>query len=292
VGNGQDEQQEDDRGDAAHEQAAAATHQRHPTQRDFGHDKTTRGRAAGGGTQVSRLVRHSLDSKRRVSGSDHSDPDMQRFIDVLLPAQCPACGAEGAAPCAACQRRIGRRLGEPAGLPIGLPSTMPAGLVQLEWCASFGGPARACLHALKYDGERRLAGPLGRLMARRWREVAMGGDVLVPVPVHAARRRDRGFDQAELLADAAGAALRLPVVPALRRAARTTAQHALGRGARAGNVGHAFAVDERWQHAVSGKWMILIDDVVTTGATVAACADCLYAAGARAVSALSLARER
>jgi ComF family protein len=169
---------------------------------------------------------------------------------------------------------------------------VPAGVVQLEWCASFGGPARACLHALKYDGERRLAGPLGRLMAQRWSEVGIGGEMLVPVPVHAARRRERGFDQAELLADATGAALGLPAVAALRRATKTTAQHALGRGARAGNVGHAFAADPRWQRSVAGKWLILIDDVVTTGATVGACAEVLYAAGARAVSALSLARER
>jgi ComF family protein len=217
---------------------------------------------------------------------------MQRFIDMLLPAQCPACGVEGRAPCAACERRIGRRLGEPAGAPIGLSSPMPPGLVQLEWCAAFGGPARACLHALKYDGERRLAGPLGRLMATRWRAAGIGGDVLVPVPVHAARKRERGFDQAELLAQAVGAELRLPVVPALRRAAKTAAQHALGRGARAGNVGHAFALDPRWQASVAGTWLVLVDDVVTTGATVGACADALYGAGARAVSALSLARER
>jgi ComF family protein len=217
---------------------------------------------------------------------------MQRLIDTLLPAQCPACGDEGRAPCTACELRIGRRLGEPAGAPIGLSSPLPAGLVQLEWCASFGGPARACLHALKYDGERRLAGPLGGLMAARWREAGIGGDVLVPVPVHAARKRDRGFDQAELLAQAVGAALGLPAIAALRRAAKTAAQHALGRGARAGNVGHAFAVDPRWQPSVTGKWLILVDDVVTTGATVGACAEVLYAAGARAVSALSLARER
>jgi len=217
---------------------------------------------------------------------------MQRFIDMLLPAACPACGAEGSAPCAECERLIGRRLAEPAGAPIGLPTAMPVGLAQLEWCSSFGGPARACLHALKYDGERRLAGPLGRLMARRWRAVGIGGDVLVAVPVHAARRRERGFDQAELLAHEAGLALGLPVVAALRRAARTTAQHALGRGARAGNVGHAFAVDPALRPAVAGKWPVLIDDVVTTGATISACAEALYEAGARAVSGLSLARER
>ena len=132
-----------------------------------------------------------------------------------------------------CERLIGRRLAEPAGAPIGLPTAMPAGLVQLEWCASFGGPARACLHALKYDGERRLAAPLGRLMAQRWRAVGIGGDVLVPVPVHAARRRERGFDQAELLAQGAARALGLPVVwrrCAARRRRRPSTPSAAARG--------------------------------------------------------------
>lgn len=169
---------------------------------------------------------------------------------------------------------------------------MPAGLVQLEWCAAFTGAARASVHALKYDGERRLAAPLGRLMARRWREVGIGGELLVPVPVHVARRRERGFDQAELLARVVGEALGLPISTALQRASRTVAQHGLSRGARAGNVGHAFAVDQRLAGAVAGRWLILLDDVVTTGSTLAACAGALYGSGARAVSALTLARER
>jgi ComF family protein len=116
--------------------------------------------------------------------------------------------------------------------------------------------------------------------------------LLVPVPVHAARRRDRGFNQAELLAAVAGRELGLPVVSALRREARTVAQHGLGRGARAGNVGHAFVADPALAGRVRGHWAVLIDDVVTTGATLSACAYALSAAGARAVSALTLARER
>ena len=156
---------------------------------------------------------------------------MQRLIDMLIPPVCPGCGHEGEAPCRGCLDRMGRRLGEPAGLPLGLAGSQPAGIVQLEWCGPYAGAARDCLHELKYDGEQRLAGPLGRLMAERWRRAGVGGDVLVPVPVHAARRRDRGFDQAELLAGSIAQALGLAVVPALARSARTTAQHSLGRGA-------------------------------------------------------------
>ncbi len=177
-------------------------------------------------------------------------------------------------------------------MPIGLPSTLPAGIIQLEWCATYNGPARACLHALKYDGERRLVGPLSAIMAERWSRATIGGTILVPVPVHAARRRQRGFDQAELLARGIGARLDLPVVAGVRRQTKTTAQHALGRGARASNVGHAFAPDPRYTEAVRGAWAVLIDDLTTTGATLSGCAAVLYDAGALAVSALALARER
>lgn len=217
---------------------------------------------------------------------------MQRLLDLLMPPVCPGCGEEGEAPCAACRVRLGRRLEEPAGVPLGLAQGQPPGLVQLEWCAAYSGPARDCLHALKYDGEQRLAVPLGRLMARRWRHTGIGGDVLVPVPVHPARRRERGFDQAELLARTVGAELRLPVVPAVERSMQTAAQHTLGRGARQANVGRVFVVPPRCQPLVRGRWIVLVDDVSTTGATLSACAEALRAAGARAVSGLALARER
>ncbi len=217
---------------------------------------------------------------------------VQRLLDVLLPPTCPGCGKEGQIICARCRTSLVRRLEEPAGVPIGLPSRQPAGIVQLEWCAAYNGPARACLHALKYDGERRLVEPLAEIMAGRWERASVGGDVLVPVPVHAARRRQRGFDQAELLAVAIGRRLNLPVVSAVARASRTTAQHALGKTARAANVGHAFAAHPTAAHQVRGKWVVLVDDLITTGATVAGCAAVLYDSGALAVSALALARER
>ena len=213
-------------------------------------------------------------------------------MDVLLPAACPGCGKEGEALCDACRHHVARRVREPAGVPIGLPSWQPNGIIQLEWCAAFNGPARAALLALKYEGERRLVGPLAGLMAARWRAASVGGEVLVPVPVHAQRRRERGFDQAELLARGMGKVLGMPVWPALQRATRTTAQHQLGRRARQSNVGRAFVVSPTHAEHVGGRWIVLVDDVMTTGATLAACAAALYDAEAFAVSALTLARER
>jgi ComF family protein len=151
---------------------------------------------------------------------------------------------------------------------------------------------RAAVHALKYGGERRLVEPLASLMAERWRRTSRGGDLLVPVPVHAARRRERGFDQAEELARVVGRILDLEVATCLTRQHKTTAQHSLGRTDRARNVGHAFVVAPRASRSVAGRWVVLVDDVMTTGATLRGCAAALREAGAGGVSALTLARER
>lgn len=217
---------------------------------------------------------------------------MRSLLDLLLPPSCPGCRREGEVLCPACRRPLERRLREPAGLPLGLPGNVPPGLLQVEWCAAFTGPARASLHALKYDGQRALAQPLGGLMAARWRRVGVGADVVVPVPVHATRLRDRGYNQAALMAREAARHLGLPMVELLRRRGETRAQHALGRSDRARNVGDAFAVDPAQLRTVSGRWFLLVDDVLTTGATLSACAAALTDAGALAVSGLTVCRER
>lgn len=169
---------------------------------------------------------------------------------------------------------------------------MPPPLVQLEWCAPYQGLARAALHELKYGGERRLAVPLGEAVAARWAGVGAGGDALVAVPVHEERRRRRGYDQAELIARVAAARLGRPLVTGLVRARATVAQYELDRRHRAQNVRDAFAVTPDARNDVSGRWLVLVDDVTTTGATLAACAEALMAAGALAVSAIVVARER
>ncbi len=228
-----------------------------------------------------------MTTSRRLAG---------RVLDLALPARCPGCGLEGDPICLACRPALEVRLDRPGGVPIGLPAELPAPLVQLEWAAPFTGTVRAALHGLKYAGERRLAEPLGTAAAERWRRAGAGGDIVVPVPVHAERARLRGYDQAVLLAVVIGRRLGLPVAPVLERERRTIAQFELDRAHRRANVAAAFRLrpspgpDPGGR--LAGRWAILVDDVTTTGATLAACAEVLLAAGALAVSGLTVARER
>ena len=226
---------------------------------------------------------------RRAVGSTVGSA-ASRALDLALPALCAGCGLEGPPLCDECRPAIDVRLRADPGVALGLPVDLPAPLVQLEWCAPFTGVTRRALHQLKYAGERRLAFPLGEAIARRWAVAGAGGDVLIPVPASADRVRDRGYDQADLLARQAAKRLGLPCEAALARARRTAAQFDLDRSARGANVAGAFRVSR--PDAVTNRWVVLVDDVVTTGATLAACATALLAGGATAVSAVTVARER
>jgi ComF family protein len=149
----------------------------------------------------------------------------------------------------------------------------------------YDGALRAIVHALKYEGRRSLARPLAALMRERGASVLSGADVVVPVPLHRARRRERGFNQALDLARHLG----LPVSPALRRIRATVPQTSLPAGRRHRNVRGAFA-PTRAAARLRGLTVVLVDDVSTTGATLEACARTLRAEGSAEVRALTAAR--
>ena len=149
----------------------------------------------------------------------------------------------------------------------------------------YDGALRAILHALKYEGRRSLARRLGTLMRQRGATVLAGAACVVPVPLHPARQRQRGFNQAVDLARRLG----VPVVHALRRARATPTQTGLPAAQRHCNVRGAFVLT-RAGREVRGSIVVVVDDVSTTGATLEACARVLKEAGAIEVRALTAAR--
>ncbi|MBA2701097.1 MAG: ComF family protein [Chloroflexi bacterium] len=218
---------------------------------------------------------------------------VQLALDAAFPGLCVGCGLEGSVLCRTCAPALDARLDAPAGVPIGLPGDIPEPLLQLEWCAPFGGVVREALHGIKYRAEQRLAVPLGDALARRWSAVGIGADLVSHVPVHADRARVRGYDQAELIAKVTAAQLGLRHATLLQRQRATVAQFDLDRQHRAANVEGAFGLArDRRSETLHGRWILLIDDVITTGATLAACAVALEAGGAIGVSAITVARER
>jgi ComF family protein len=156
---------------------------------------------------------------------------------------------------------------------------------------SYEGSLRELIHLFKYGKIKSLAGPLSRLLATAL-PLDERFDAVAPVPLHWLRQWRRGFNQSELLARHVARRSGVPLVRALRRRRSTAAQAGLSNTGRRSNVSGAFAVpaDERWRSRIRSKRILLIDDVMTTGSTAAACAFALKRAGAARVALLTLAR--
>jgi ComF family protein len=230
---------------------------------------------------------------------------LDALLAVLLAPSCLACQRALTQPtrgpaCADCWLSIAAlplpycdRCGDP------LTAVFPAGAAAhcercqdqptLITCARaagvYDGALRAIVHGLKYGGHRSLAGPLSALMRERGDAALQDADVAIPVPLHPARQRGRGFNQAADLARGLG----LPVIEGLRRVRATATQADLPAHARTPNVRGAFAATTRGA-TLRGSRVVLVDDVSTTGATLDACALALVEAGVAEVRALTAAR--
>jgi ComF family protein len=150
------------------------------------------------------------------------------------------------------------------------------------------GPFQHIAHAIKYQSFQSLAVSLGREIGKKMLSTQIDADTLVPVPLHRVKQRERGYNQAELIAR--GMAEKLPgnvLANAIRRTRYTISQTTLSIDERQKNMLDAFEIPE--PDAVRGKRVALIDDVITTGATTIACAAALRSAGAESVVAISAA---
>ena len=228
-------------------------------------------------------------------------------LDLLLPRCCAVCdrlldaGGDRLA-CGRCWARL-RTLPAPQCDRCGHPLTR----AQCAWCALLppyvravrsvcwipGGTGGAIVHAFKYAGWKALAGEMGALMARLpWpADVAAERTALVPLPLAAAKERERGYNQSTELAQVVGARWGIPVweqVVERRHATRT--QTGLTPEERRSNVSEAFRVRAGARSILRGAHLVLVDDVITTGATFSACAKALFADGARIISLVTFGR--
>ena len=170
-------------------------------------------------------------------------------------------------------------------------SSYPLCLDGIRAAVEFDGIVRQAVHAFKYQGRRALARPLGELMGQAWGARPFPAGYLMAVPLHPRRLQERGYNQSILLANELSKEVDLPVLSqVLVRSRMTRTQTELSAGERRENVAGAFSLSAG--SIVTGKSILLIDDVCTTGATLDACATTLKAAGAAAVFAYTLSRAR
>lgn len=164
----------------------------------------------------------------------------------------------------------------------------PPVLVQMRASLRYQEPTDRIIHRFKYEGYFALGEPLSHFLIAAWPTWERPPDLILPVPLHPRRRQRRGYNQSELLARPLGRALGIPVVvSALERNRHTAPQVGLGPDERHANVRGAFTAQAT---AVRDRDVLLVDDVLTTGATMSAAAEALLAAGAASVSAYCLAR--
>lgn len=228
-------------------------------------------------------------------------------LDLLFPPRCTGCGRRGAWLCPACTAQL-RPLAPPwcarCGDPLHIAGARlyaacrvggPFALDAARAAYAFAGPLREAIHRFKYEGERARAESLGLLLlaplaALERRGPGDGGaqvSAIVPVPLAAARRRERGYNQAEELARVLARARGALLDTGLARVRPTRPQVGLDREARRANVRGAFA----WRGGpLAGRRVLLVDDVMTSGATAEACAAALKAAGASWVGLVAVAR--
>jgi ComF family protein len=228
-------------------------------------------------------------------------------LDAALPPLCPACRTplgDGGGLCPACWAKVSfiappycDRLGIPFPYDPG-PGVLsmqaiadPPAYGRARAAVHYDDVASGLVHRLKYGDRLDLAATMGRWMAHAGRDLIEGADALVPVPLHWRRLWGRRFNQAAVLAQAIAATRPLPVLcEVLKRVRATPQQVGLSRSERAVNVQGAFAVTDDGKTAIAGKRLILIDDVLTSGATVDTCVRALLRAGAGNVDVLVFAR--
>ena len=226
-------------------------------------------------------------------------------VNLFLPQGCVACGAHivGSGFCPSCWselKPISPAMSDADGFPLPFFASKGRSTNRLETsdkrvefraATAFGEVARTVVHKLKYHDRHEVALPMSRMMALAGKDILARADYLMPVPLHRAKLAERRFNQSQLLARPLGRQTGLPLLADwLIRKRATLAQVGLSGEARRRNVEGAFTLREEARDYIAERNIVLIDDVITTGATARACAHALLDAGARRVDVLAFAR--
>lgn len=243
-------------------------------------------------------------SPRVRRAADLARAALRATLDLALPPLCASCRepVEGRGLCPACWSKLSF-IARPYCERLGIPFAPGPGILSMEAIADppaynraraavrFDEISRALVHSLKYGDRLDLAPMMGHWMSRAGREILAEADALVPVPLHWRRQWARRFNQSAMLAAAISAESRVPIAAGVLKRVKATAQQVgLTRTERASNVQGAFKVPEESKAAVSNRRFVLVDDVLTSGATVEGCARALNRAGAANVDVLIFAR--
>ena len=216
---------------------------------------------------------------------------MRALLDLLVPPACAGCGSAGALLCPACRASL-RPTADPAARFVAADPGVVVGRALALGIGAFAyeGSLRRALGRLKYAGAGRVAENLAREARPAFERLLgiSGPATVVPVPVHTERQRQRGYNQAELIARHLADGRRHPVVELLTRTNVTERQHRLDRAGRLRNLRSAISLRSG---ATPPPTVIVVDDILTTSATLEACAGVLLAGGAREVYGFAIARE-
>ncbi len=244
-----------------------------------------------------------------MSSAGWTSRTIETLLGLIYPPACEGCGGRpdaGGLLCQGCRQRL-PRLAVSRCMKCGQPYD---GEFSREFrCANCGdlelhfdfatsayrarGLVRRLIHELKYEGRQYLVPLLGGMLAEGLQDPRLAAappDLLVPVPLHAVKKREREFNQAELLAGEAGRLSGLPVRDLLRRSRPTLTQTHLHRDERVANMRGAFCISVGGPAQLAGRRVGLIDDVLTTGSTASECARVLRSSGASGVVVITVAR--
>jgi ComF family protein len=240
--------------------------------------------------------------RNRIRRLRLSIPDY--FVQLTLPETCAGCGCIGFWICADCESQVqvldssgcsrcGRRGRRRRDCPH-CSALFPTRLRRVRSGFRYAEPIRSAIQRFKYNGEYQRGYDLGnRLSERLDRLVPLDQvDVIVPIPLHPRRYRSRGFNQSEIIARVLGEYAGIPVDSPLVRIKNTSPQVRLTADERVENIRRAFAIDDTCRDRVPQTRFLLVDDVMTTGATIAAAATTLQEAGSGDLFGITVAREQ